>query len=120
MDNTQHNGHLDGPPIPAFPQAWADRFHDLAHFPTPGGVLMPEFDGDLAELHELADRVVDRLGQLFGNHSEFSFTFDMIPTDSIGRALGMAHGVLPGLRILGVADLAGKLLDAWRDSRAAA
>jgi hypothetical protein len=40
------------------PGPWADRFRDLPRFPTPPGVLTPQFDGDMALLDEQADRVL--------------------------------------------------------------
>lgn len=40
-----------------FPGSWSAKFHDLPTFPSLPSY--PEFDGDMAELHQLARQVVE-------------------------------------------------------------
>lgn len=43
--------------ISAFPHAWDNRFRDIPRFPaTP---IIGRYDGDMAELAEMIDRIID-------------------------------------------------------------
>lgn len=44
--------------ISAFPTPWSERFADLPIFQPITSVMYPQHDGDMAELAELADRVL--------------------------------------------------------------
>ena len=47
--------------ISPFPSAWDAKFHDLPVFAPITSAMYPEHDGDMAELHALADRVLECL-----------------------------------------------------------
>lgn len=95
--------------ISAFPSPWANRFADLRTIRIPAS--LPEHDGDMALLRELADRIVECRPQ--------ARRITMPPSDewhyrnTIGRTDINPHQVLQ----YWPADVAGELLRQWRSHR---
>jgi hypothetical protein len=118
---------LDGPNvtiggvIPVTPGPWEDRWRELGYLPPVVGAQMPAHDGDIAQLEELADRVVDGaarniLAQLAGP------PYSLTDVGALRTIWLLAYGpsLLPDITFDSwPADEAAPLLDAWKAQREA-
>lgn len=84
--------------ISAFPHAWDNKFRDIPRFPaTP---IIGRYDGDLAELDEMIDRIIEA-----GPARLRPLPLNQIYRDTI-EALGFAPHRLPRIVDNGAAQLA--------------
>jgi hypothetical protein len=106
---------MSEPIISSEPGPWANRFRDLPRFPTPPGVLAPEFDGDMAELHELRDRIYAAVAD--GAEVPVGPHFGEIHHDVV-RAFAIDNSLFFPTINPWPRDHAAQLLAAWRTDRA--
>lgn len=96
-------------------RAHQEKFADLPVFPA--GSVLPEFDGDMAELHELADKVIAAgAGSLDDGLIEFGIDIFLPPWPADKAAEKLADWA--DTNRLNESETAG-WLSAWREAVAA-
>ena len=91
--------------ISAFPSAWVARYANIPKFPARS--ILPEHDGDMALLNELADRVMHLRPRWVPPSNDWHYR------NTIGKTDINPHQLLR----YWPADAAGLLLKQWRAQR---
>ena len=88
--------------ISAFPSAWVARYANIPLFPARS--VVPEYDGDMAWLKHLADRIIEGGGTAAAPSDDWHYR------NTIGKTDINPHQILR----YWPADVAGELLRQWK------